>query len=33
VFSGPWGLVVVRASWPRYPTLIRKKKSEKKVGK
>jgi hypothetical protein len=27
VFSGPWGIVVVRASWLRYPTLIKKKKN------
>jgi hypothetical protein len=25
VFSGPWGIVVVRASWPEHPTLIKKK--------
>jgi len=27
VFSGPWGIVVVRASWPGHPTLIIIKKS------
>jgi hypothetical protein len=26
VFSGPWGIVVVRASWSGHPTLIKKKK-------
>jgi hypothetical protein len=25
MFSGPWGIVVVRASWSGHPTLIRKK--------
>ena len=25
MFSGPWGIVVVRASWPGHPTLIKKK--------
>jgi hypothetical protein len=29
VFSGPWGLVVVRANWPRHPTLIKKKLKKK----
>jgi len=32
VSSGPWELVVVRASWPGHPTLIKKKK-KKKMGK
>ena len=27
VSSGPWGIVVVRASWPGHPTLIKKKKN------
>jgi len=26
VFSGLWGIVVIRASWPGHPTLIKKKK-------
>ena len=26
VSSGPWGIIVVRASWPGHPTLIKKKK-------
>jgi len=26
MFSEPWGIVVVRASWPRHPTIIKKKK-------
>jgi len=25
MFSGPWGIVVVRASWPGHPRLIKKK--------
>jgi len=29
VSSGPWGIVVVRASWPGHPTLIKKKKKKK----
>jgi len=28
MFSGPWGIVVMRVSWPGHPTLIKKKKSE-----
>jgi len=28
VSSGPWGIVVVRASWPGHPTLIKKKKKK-----
>ena len=28
VSSGPWGIVVVRASWPGNPTLIKKKKKK-----
>jgi hypothetical protein len=26
MFSGPWGLVVMRVSWPEHHTLIKKKK-------
>jgi len=27
LFSGPWGIVVMRVSWPGHPTLIKKKKT------
>ena len=32
VFSGPWGIVMVRASWPGHPTLIQKKKKKRMKG-
>jgi hypothetical protein len=28
--SGPWGIVVVRVSWPGHPTYKKKKKKKKK---
>ena len=28
MFSGPWGIFVVRASWPGHPTLIKKKNKD-----
>jgi hypothetical protein len=28
MLSGPWGIVVVRASWPGHPTIIKKKKNK-----
>ena len=28
MLSGPWGIVVVRASWPGHPTIIKKKKKQ-----
>jgi len=30
MFSGPWGIVVVRVSWLGHPTLIKKKRKKKK---
>jgi hypothetical protein len=30
MLSGPWGIVVVPASWPGHPTII-KKKSKKRT--
>jgi len=27
MLSGPWGIVVVHASWPGHPTIIKKKKN------
>jgi hypothetical protein len=30
MLSGPWGIVVVRASWPGHPTIIKKKKKKNK---
>jgi hypothetical protein len=30
MFSGPWGIVVVRVSWPGHPTLIKKKEKKEK---
>jgi hypothetical protein len=29
MLSGPWGIVVVPASWPGHPTIIKKKKARK----
>jgi hypothetical protein len=31
MLSGPWGIVVVPASWPGHPTIIKKKKSKKRT--
>jgi hypothetical protein len=28
MLSGLWGIVVVRASWPGHPTIIKKKKNK-----
>jgi len=32
MFSGPWGIVVVRVSWPGHLTLIKKKYNEDTLG-
>jgi hypothetical protein len=29
MLSGPWGIVVVRASWPGHPIIIKKKEKKK----
>jgi len=31
ILSGPWGIVVVRVSWPEHLTIIKKKKKKKKL--